>query len=99
MTNLIRRNAAASLSFRGEAWKTAGAEATAKATGGQLAWLRAECRDAKAEEAERPAGLGEVGRSQSPHHTAIRPTAGGEGRKAKPRRGKGGRKLEVRSLE
>ena len=76
MTNLIRRNAAASLSFRGEAWKkTAGAEATAKATGGQLAWLRAECRDGKAEEAERPAGLGEVGRSQSPHSTAIRPTA------------------------
>ena len=28
---------------------TLGAEATDKATGGQLAWLRSECRDGKAE--------------------------------------------------
>jgi hypothetical protein len=72
--------------------KTAGAEATAKATGGQLAWLRAECRDGKAEEAERPAGLGEVGRSQSPHNTAMRPQPwrGAESR-PQPRGSRGGR--------
>ena len=68
---------------------TAGAEATDKATGGQHAWLRAECRDGKAEEAERPAGLGEVGRSQSLHITAMRRWPWrGAGCKTAPREGR-----------
>jgi len=45
----------------------AGAEATDKAAGGQLGWLRSECRDGKAGQAERP--LGESGRGQSLHRT------------------------------
>jgi hypothetical protein len=49
MTNLIRLNAVASLLMHGGPEATDGAEATDKATGGQLAWLRPECRDGKAE--------------------------------------------------
>jgi hypothetical protein len=50
MTNLIRREAVASLLIRGEAWKEPSAlRATNQATGGQPAWLRTECRDGKAE--------------------------------------------------
>ena len=41
---------------------------------------------------------GEAGRSQSLHITAAA-SSGGEGRVAKPFRGKGGRKLDARGLE
>ena len=51
--------------------------------------MRVECRDGKAEEAERPAGLGEVGRSQSPHNTAIRPMAVERGGKQNRAEGRG----------
>ena len=46
-----------------------GAEATDKAAIGRLAWLGAEWREGKAEEAERPVALGEGGGSQSLHNT------------------------------
>lgn len=79
MTNLIRRDAVASPLVQGEAWKQPLAlEATGKAAIGRHAWLRTECREGKAEEAERPAGRGEVGRGQSLHSTDAA-SSGGRG--------------------
>ena len=57
--------------------------------------MRAECGDGKAREAERPGGPGGAARSQSLHITEAA-SSGGEGRAAKPFRGKGGRKLDVK---
>jgi hypothetical protein len=77
---------------------TFGAETTGKATGGRITWLGAEWPEGKAEEPERPAVLGEGGRSQSLHSTDA---AGQrrEGRIGKPRRGKGGRKLDAEGTD
>lgn len=70
MTNLFRRGAVASLLMDGEAWKQPLAlRRLNKATIGQPTWLRTECRDGSAKEAERPVGLGEIGRGQSLHST------------------------------
>ena len=50
MTNLIRREAVASLLIRGEAWKQPLAlRRLIKRPEGQPAWLRTECREGKAE--------------------------------------------------
>ena len=45
---------------------------TVKATSGCATWVGMGCPEGRAEQAERPAGLGEGGRSQSPHITAMR---------------------------
>jgi len=47
------------------------AEVTEKATAGAMTWLGVGCPEGEAEEAGRPAGLGEVGRSESLHSTAA----------------------------
>ena len=60
--------------------------------------MRTECWDGKAEQAERPRAWREGTGSQSLHSTAAA-SSGGEGRVAKPARGKGGRKLETGSME
>ncbi|MEA2848186.1 MAG: hypothetical protein QOG78_3467 [Rhodospirillaceae bacterium] len=63
---------------------TTGADATAKATFGRITWLRMECRDGKAEQAERPGGLGETVRSQSLHNTEAAWGGGKGGQQNRP---------------
>ena len=47
------------------------AEVTGKATVGRMTWLGVGCLEGEAEEAGRPVGLGEAGRSESLHSTAA----------------------------
>ena len=89
MTNLFRRDAVASLLIRGEAWKQPLAlRRLHKAASGQPTWLRTEWRDGEAQEAERPAGLGESGRGQSLHSTDAAMSGAWAGSKTARREGR-----------
>ena len=103
-----RQSVGARTCFGGMPWRacswmakpgtTNGAEATDKAAGGRITWLRSECRDGEASGPERPRAGGDGAGSQNLHITEAA-SSGGEGRMAKPSRGKGGRKLETGSME
>ena len=59
MTNLIRRDAVASLRGKGRSPEQPRAlKAKGEATFGRLTWLRTERREGEAEEAERPVAVG-----------------------------------------